>query len=152
MKLISQNAAKGVVVFKWHEMKLFRICQSMAKSCDKVLYQIFQLLLFCDHERRYKGALSGEWKFQFLATERLLKRIKKAFYLNLKAFFLLEIFNFCLDFLVMQRNGLIKKIRLFFKLMTSQPGKKTIAIHITGIHILPNISRSKAIRQGNLVS
>ena len=33
---------------------------------------------------------------------------------------------------------MIKKIRLFSKYMTSQPGKQTIAIHI-----FPNISRSK---------
>ena len=35
-------------------------------------------------------------------------------------------------------NGLIRKIRLPSKFMTSQPGLQTIAIHI-----LPNISRSK---------
>ena len=36
------------------------------------------------------------------------------------------------------KNGLIRKLRLTLKLMTSQPGLQTIAIHI-----LPNISRSK---------
>ena len=45
---------------------------------------------------------------------------------------------FCLDILVIYRNGLIRKIRLFSKFMTSQPRKETIAIHI-----LPNILRSK---------
>ena len=44
----------------------------------------------------------------------------------------------CLDFLVIQKNGLIIKIRLISKFMTSKSGKQTIAIHI-----LPNISRSK---------
>ena len=38
----------------------------------------------------------------------------------------------------MYKNGLIRKVRLFSKFMTSQAGKQTIAIHI-----LPNISRSK---------
>ena len=38
----------------------------------------------------------------------------------------------------MQKNGLIRKIRLISKFLTSQYGKQTIAIHI-----LPNISRSK---------
>ena len=37
----------------------------------------------------------------------------------------------------MLKNGLISKIRLISKFMTSQPGKQTITIHI-----LPNISRS----------
>ena len=37
----------------------------------------------------------------------------------------------------MYKNGLIRKIRLIAKFMTSQPGKQAIAIRI-----LPNISRS----------
>ena len=45
--------------------------------------------------------------------------------------------NFCLDFLVMQENDLIREIRLISKFMTSQPGKQTI-----GIHILPSMSRT----------
>ena len=55
--------------------------------------------------------------------------------------------NFCLDVLVMYKNGLIRKITLFSKFMTSQPGKQTIAIHI-----LPNISRSKDNQTMKLVS
>ena len=46
--------------------------------------------------------------------------------------------SFCLDFLVMQQSGLIRKIRLISIFMTSQPGQQSIVIHI-----LPNISRSK---------
>ena len=38
----------------------------------------------------------------------------------------------------MYEKGSIRKIRLISKFMASQPGKQTI-----GIHILPNISRSK---------
>ena len=37
-----------------------------------------------------------------------------------------------------RKNGLIRKINLTSKFMTSQPGLKTVAIHI-----LPNISQSK---------
>ena len=42
----------------------------------------------------------------------------------------------------MYKNGLIRKIRLILKFMTSQPGLQT-----TTINILSNISRSK----GNLI-
>ena len=38
----------------------------------------------------------------------------------------------------MQKNVLIKKIRLISKSVVSQPRKQTVAIHI-----LPNVSRSK---------
>ena len=38
----------------------------------------------------------------------------------------------------MYKNGLIRKVRLISKFMTSQPGQQTV-----GIHILPNISRTK---------
>ena len=47
------------------------------------------------------------------------------------------------------QNSLIRKIRLISKSMTSQPGCQTI-----GIHILPNISRSKsnqALKFGQLI-
>ena len=46
--------------------------------------------------------------------------------------------HFYLNFFVVQRNNLIRKIRLNSKFMTSQNGKQTIAICI-----LPNILRSK---------
>ena len=46
-------------------------------------------------------------------------------------------FSSCLDF-SMYWNGLIKKIRLIWNSMTSQPGLQTIVIHM-----LANISRSK---------
>ena len=36
----------------------------------------------------------------------------------------------CLEFLVVQKNGLIRKMRLILKFMMTQPGKQTIAIHI----------------------
>ena len=52
--------------------------------------------------------------------------MKNAFYFMLKSHFLLEILNllrslhFCPEFLVMQKNGVIKKIRLISKFMTAQ--------------------------------
>ena len=67
-----------------------------------------------------KGALSGQR--QLLATESPLKMMKNAFYFTSKALFVLKILSFCLDFLVMYQNGLIKEIRLISNFMTSQPG------------------------------
>ena len=49
----------------------------------------------------------------------------------------------------MYRNGLIRKIRLISKFVTSQPGELAIALDI-----LPNISRSKGsqtIKFGRLI-
>ena len=54
-----------------------------------------------------------------------------------KLFLFSRYLNICLDFLVMQKNGLIRKIMIISTFMTSQPGKQTIPTHI-----LPNISRS----------
>ena len=55
-----------------------------------------------------------------------------------KLFLFLRYLSFCLDFLFMYQNSLIKKIRLTSNFLTSQPREQTIVIHI-----LPNISRSK---------
>ena len=45
---------------------------------------------------------------------------------------------FCLDFLDMKKNRLMKNTWLISKFMTSRTGK-----HTNAIHVLPNISRSK---------
>ena len=71
-------------------------------------------------------------KLCYLLDWNPLKMMKNAFYFILKALSVLKTFWSC------RKNGLIRKIRLTSKLMTSQPGLKTIAIHI-----LPNISQSK---------
>ena len=64
-----------------------------------------------------------------------LKMIKNVFYFVLKALFILKIFRFLSRHIGhLEKNGLIRKIRLTSKIMTSQPGLQTIAIHI-----LPNI-------------
>ena len=65
--------------------------------------------------------------------------MKNAFCLILKALFVLKIFLvFVTTFWSCRKNGLIRKIRLTLRFMTSQPGLQTIAIHI-----LPNISQGK---------
>ena len=55
-----------------------------------------------------------------------------------KPFLFSRYLSFCLVFLVMHENGLIKKKRLISNFMTSQPGYQSIVIHIW-----PNFSRSK---------
>ena len=45
--------------------------------------------------------------------------------------------SFCHDFLVIYKNGLIRKIRLISKFMKQ----------LNAIHILPNISRSKGVQK-----
>ena len=75
--------------------------------------------------------------------------MKNAFYFTLKALFVLKYSNFCLDFLVLQKNDLIREIRLILKFMSSKSGKQIIIIHI-----LLNISRSKdnqTMRFGQLI-
>ena len=68
----------------------------------------------------------------FLETETPSKKTKNAFYVTLKALSVLQIFKF------LYKNGLIKKTRLTWKFLTSQPAKQTIPIHM-----FPSISRSK---------
>ena len=85
----------------------------------------------------------------FLATETCFKKMKNVFYITLKLFLFSRYLNFCLDFLVIQKKGFITKIRLISKFMTSQHGKKIIAMAI-----LPNISRGKGsqtIKFGQLI-
>ena len=75
--------------------------------------------------------------------------MKNAFYVALKALFVLKYSNFCLDFLVLQKNDLIIEIRLILKFMSSKSGKQIIIIHV-----LLNISRSKdnqTMRFGQLI-
>ena len=68
--------------------------------------------------------------------------MKNAFYFTLKLFLFSIYLNFCLDFLVINKNGLIRKIRLISKFMGSQPVKETIAMPYS-----PISQEVKAIRQ-----
>ena len=84
----------------------------------------------------YLKAHSQVW--DNFANWKPFKNDEKCFYFTLRAFLFSKYLSFCLDFLVMKKNSLIRKIKLISKFMTSQSGKQTIAIHI-----LPNTSRSK---------
>ena len=59
---------------------------------------------------------------QFLATKSPLKMMKNAFYSPSKLFSVSRYLNFCLEFLVIWKNGLIRKTRLISKFMMLQPG------------------------------
>ena len=80
--------------------------------------------------------------------ESLLKMIKNAFYFIFKSSFRsLDIEVFVMTFWTCRKNGLIRKIRLTSKFITSQPGQQTIAIHI-----LPNISLgNQKMKLGQLI-
>ena len=81
--------------------------------------------------------------------QSLFKNEENVFYFILKALFVLKVFKFFLDLLVMQKNVLIRKIRLISRFAASQPGKQTMTIHI-----LSNISRCKdnqIIKFGHLI-
>ena len=67
-----------------------------------------------------KGALSC--LRQLLITESPLKMMKNAFNFTLKALLDPRYLDHCLEFLVISKNGLIRKVRLFSKFKTSQPG------------------------------
>ena len=75
---------------------------------------------------------------------------KKYFLLPLKALFVLDIFNFLSEiFGHLEKNGLIRKIWLISKFITSHTGWQTFTIHI-----LPKISWSKGnqtIKFGQLI-
>ena len=68
----------------------------------------------------FKGALSGLG--QFLENETPLKMMKNAFYFTYRLFSFSRYLSFWLNFLVMYKSGLIRKIRLISKFMTPQPG------------------------------
>ena len=84
-----------------------------------------------------KGTLSG--LRLFLLTEIPIKMMKNAFNVTLKALFVLKIFKFlslCFGHLDKRFD---QKVKVVSKFMTWKPGKQTVVIHI-----LPDISKSKA--------
>ena len=52
--------------------------------------------------------------------------MKNAFYMTIEAFFILKIFKVFLPFLVMQKNGLIRKIMLFQNFWCDNLGNKVL--------------------------
>ena len=81
-------------------------------------FQLPRRICFTKNVGRFKDPVLG--LRQFLAAESLLKTMKNVFYFMLKALFALKILKLCPDFLFMQENGSIKKIRLISKFTTSQ--------------------------------
>ena len=69
--------------------------------------------------------------------------------IHFKALFIFKVFKFALTFWHCIKNGLIKKIRLISKFMTSQPGEQTITIH-TSLDI-SQIKRSKKMKFGQII-
>ena len=84
----------------------------------------------------FKGALSG--LRQFLASESYFKMMKNAFYFTLKVLLALKIYKVYLHSFVMQKNGLIRKLRLISKL------RVTTWLANNCNNILTNILRSKS--------
>ena len=91
-------------------MKYVNYWQMMLVDNCHFIMQLYILFI------QLKGALLG--LRQFFETLAII---------TLKAVFILKIL---LDFLVMQKDGLIRKIGLISKLMTSQSGKQKIAIRM----------------------
>ena len=81
-----------------------------------------------------------------MAVVSAIKMMKNAFYLTLKACFILKIFKFLSWFFANVEKGLDLKDEVNFKVNDVTTRKKTIAIHM-----LPSLD-VKAIRQSNLVS
>ena len=78
-------------------------------------------------------------KLCYLLDWKPFKNDEKCLLFHLKrSFCSQDIYVFVTIFWLCRKNGLIRKIRLTSKFMTSQPGSQTIAILI-----LPNISQSK---------
>ena len=79
----------------------------------------------------FKVGLSLPKKTSFTGlNESPLKMTKNAFDFILKAIFVLKVFKFLYWLFDHVKNGLIGKIRLISKFMTSQPGYQTVTIHI----------------------
>ena len=97
-----------------------------------------------------KFGLSPSRKLCYLLHWKPFKNHEKCFLFHLKSSFRYQdILVFVTTFWSCRKNGLIRKIRLTSKFMTSQPGLQTIPIHI-----LPNISQSKdnqTMRFGQLI-
>ena len=116
-----------------------------------VFWKMYYISLFClswlqvivvsTSSPIFKGSLLG--LRQFLAIENHLKMMKNTFYFMLKSLFVLEVFAFLPNLFGYVENGLILKLWLIWKCMTSQTGQQVVTIHI-----LLNISRSKGNHQG----
>ena len=94
-------------VWRKHKTKL-RLTQG-----DKVLQiPFFSGTLACTN----RDFLKEHSKIETIFSQRPSKMMKNAFYFTSKALLVLKIFELFLDSLVMQKNGLIRKIRLISNL------------------------------------
>ena len=129
--------------FYFSYLHFFQFFSFLSCNCFWIHFFKFVCLIFIFAFLLKSCALGSETTFNnwkpFTYDEKML------FYFTLKGLLLLNIFLFniifsiffsiflyiyiCLDFLVMYKNGLIRKIRLLSKFMVSRPGKQTIAIH-----------------------
>ena len=100
-----------------------------------------------------KVRLSSSKKFTVIFFDESPSKIMKStFYFMLKTLFIYKIFKF-LYYFITQENGLIKKLRLISKHMTSTDW--TRGNYYIYIYILPNISRrkvSQTMKLGQLIS
>ena len=127
----------------------FLSCQ-MSTSCRLSILFIFlksyglsffvEVRLHCGHfqESYLKVGLSPSKKIFICFIESPLKMMKNVFFHLQSSFRSQDIYVFVTSFWSCRKYGLIKKVRLTSKFLTSQPGLQTIAILI-----LPNISQSK---------
>ena len=97
-------------------------------------------LVIWKNSKYFKVGLSTfKKKMFYLLQWKPFKNDKKCFLFHLKSSFRSQdILHFVTTFWSCKKNGLIRKIRLTLKFMTSQSGLQTIAMPM-----LPNISQSK---------
>ena len=108
------------------------------KLCFYQFYFIFQWSIKFQ-QQNIKAWLSPSKNCLVILDCKPFKNDDKCFLFYLKsAFHSQDILVFVTIFRSCRKNGLIRKISLTSKFMSSQPGLQTIAIHI-----LPNISQSK---------
>ena len=101
-------------------MKVFEInWKFMTVIYDAQVHDLIQCKTIFRHSKVFhyifKVGLSPSKKFFILFNESPLEMMKIAFYFILKALFVLRYLSFCLYFLVMWKNDLIRKIRLISK-------------------------------------
>ena len=95
LKWLMQNILGSLIYFAFqHPIKRNRLKQ--------------QTIHVISHLQCLKGSLSS--LTQFLATESPLKIMKNAFYFALNCISFSRYLNFCLEFLLILKNGLIREI------------------------------------------
>ena len=106
-----------------------------------------QRTIFCGENFVYFQCLQSDSHlpkklFLFFWMKPFFKKMKNAIYFILKVLSFLSYLHFCPNLLVMQKNVLIRKLRLILNFMTLQRQQQIITMHI-----LPNISEVKEMRQ-----